>query len=316
MLNTLLSPSFLLRHVNVVVDSRSLSLSTSSVLQSPTPRSFGLAPRVYITSIRVTSLIVSRKEQRRGNGKEKSSTSENAKTRLTRPSCSFFVTNDDRKCTVDVSSILPGGTSDQVDQVDLRALTANPRSKARETQREGEGAVFSFFCSPSGPEYVLGYFVIYRFHTNRDDFQIFRESKVGLFVRSISTSLSSLSTATFVPLPPPPFSRLRQAPPSKTTTYSQSPRFRVSSSPASSPFNSYFPAPPSSDERARPSSLLSSLLARMPPSSPKSKSTLNPNWPQYACVATICVAFVAAMMRYFVIGQSTEARRRRDGTNG
>ncbi|KAL7410109.1 O-acetyltransferase [Mrakia frigida] len=39
----------------------------------------------------------------------------------------------------------------------------------------------------------------------------------------------------------------------------------------------------------------------MPPSSPKSKSTLNPNWPQYACVATICVAFVAAMMRYFVI---------------
>lgn len=79
--------------------------------------------------------------------------------------------------------MLPGSRNDHVDlQRPGRALKGNPRSKARETRREGEGAVFSFICSPSGPESVLGFLVIYRFHTNRDNFPIFRQLKVRLFV--------------------------------------------------------------------------------------------------------------------------------------
>lgn len=42
----------------------------------------------------------------------------------------------------------------------------------------------------------------------------------------------------------------------------------------------------------------------MPPSaqSTASKSTLNPNWPQYACSLTILVALLAATIRYLAIG--------------
>jgi hypothetical protein len=49
------------------------------------------------------------------------------------------------------------------------------------------------------------------------------------------------------------------------------------------------------------------LSNAMPPSAPKTKSassTLSPNWPHYASIATICVTVLGALMRYFVIGES------------
>jgi hypothetical protein len=77
---------------------------------------------------------------------------------------------------------------------------------------------------------------------------------------------------------------------------------------------------------AKPSTLLAVAISysnaddftEMPPSAPKTakKSSLNPNWPQYACFGTIVVTLVAALMRYFVIGTCSLLGRLREGQVG
>lgn len=76
----------------------------------------------------------------------------------------------------------------------------------------------------------------------------------------------------------------------------------ASAAPARAP-----PSPASRTQRpARPAS------TTMPPSAQtpaKSRSTLNPNWPQYACSLTILVAVLAAVIRYVAIGPSLPSPR-------